>query len=113
MDLIQIRQGLQQLGRQAHNIYIEYADAKADYDSMDDQKKTFLAAIEMKYEGKQAEITRQALADDDYIDFLNKLAERRSKYLTALSAKQSLETRLMVYQSLAKCYLQDHINSQS
>lgn len=60
-----------------------YASTKAVYMQLDDLTKTVLAGIKARYEGSDAAKTTKALADEQYRNHLNGLAEARSRFLSA------------------------------
>ena len=95
-----------QIGKEIkEGAYDRYFEAKTDYENLEEQKKTMLAVYEMKYsvEGKtQSEISRSALADKEYGDWISGLNEARKAMNQAFAKVKALEARLSVYQSLNK-----------
>ena len=105
MEIQTIAQGLKAIGREiASGIYETYYEAKTEYENLDEMQKTMLAIYEMKYgeEKTQSEITRKALADSEYQDWIRGLNEARRKMNSAYAKVKSVEARTSVYQSLNK-----------
>ena len=85
-----------------NKVYIELEQrsddrAKAVYEltRLDEQKKSVLAKIELKYEAScktQTQIERNAKADEDYIKYLEGLAVAKENYLKADAHYKNLLT---------------------
>lgn len=62
----------------------ERAKAVYEYCRLDEQKKSFLAKIELSIEGAtQTEIERKAKADQSYFDYIDGLASAKEIFLRA------------------------------
>lgn len=108
MEIHQIGQGLESLGKEISNgLYEEYYDAKTEAESLEEYKKTMLAVAEIEVWSKhpdatQAEIGRRALASDSYKEYLQGLKEAQLRMNKALARVKSVESRISIYQSINK-----------
>jgi len=104
MDIITLQQAFESIGLEIKNgIYHRYYEAKSTFENLEEQKKTMLAVSEMKQlNGTQTEITRKALVDSDYLEFLEGLAQARIIMNRTFAKLKALEARLDIYRSLNK-----------
>jgi len=110
MDIQSINQGLEEVTKHAYTIYHNYANAKADFENLEEQKKNVLSAIStMKYDGSEATRRRLGESDTDYKSYIEGLNEARTKLLKTSASVKVLEVKLSCYQSLSKNYLKENL----
>lgn len=79
-----------------------YAEKRTVYENLQDMLKPVLAQCVAKYTGSEAKKEKQALADPEYLQFLDGLAEARKGYHLAWAKYENLKTQLAVAQSMNK-----------
>ena len=104
MDLPQIQQELEKLYRQVVPITETYHQAKTQKENLDGHTKTILACVSMKYEGSEAKIQRQALADEDYKSHLEALKLAVKDYNRTWALLEGLKIKMDILRSLNKNY---------
>lgn len=109
LELTQISDALESLGKEINpkegkGVYEAYYEAKTDFENIDEQKKSMLAFYEMMFldQKTQAEIGRNALACQEYKEFIDGLNEARRRMNQAFAKLKSVEARLDIYRSLNK-----------
>lgn len=109
MDIHLLQQELDLVIQHAPAINRAYAEAKGNYDRLNNFHKAELARLTNLAEGKSvAEKTNNALGSVDYHTFLEGLDEANKAYLLAFGKKNSLETKLSALQSLSKLYQREY-----
>lgn len=102
MDLQTIASQLEILFNTIDKAMNMFQEAKTDYENLNNHTKTILAQTSGKYTGSEAERTRLALADQDYITHLEALKLTRQQYNRTSALVQGLELKLKILQSLGK-----------
>lgn len=104
MDLQQIQQELEIIYKQVDEITKTYHQAKTQKENLDGHTKTILACVSMKYEGSEAKIQRQALADKRYKSHLKALKLAVEAYNRAWALLEGLRIKMDILRSLNKNY---------
>lgn len=73
---------------------IKYAETKNEYESVDDQRKPYLALISEQYEGSQSAKESKAYADPKWTALMENLAVKRLAYYKAQSEYELIKTKL-------------------
>jgi len=103
-SLQEINQRLMTLPRTAWDAFKFYAEKKEEFAAMDNQRKSMLAIYELKYSDckSQAEIQRNALADKDYKEFLDKLSVVEAEFIKAQSRVEAVKAEISILQTISK-----------
>ncbi len=103
-SLQEINQRLMTLPKVAWDAFKYYAEKKEEFTKMDNQKKSMLAAYELKYSDckSQAEIQRNALADEDYKEFVDKLSVVEAEFIKAQSRVEAVKAEISILQTISK-----------
>lgn len=81
-------------------IGMDYAIATANWEMLDESKKSVLAKIATSKEGTEAARERQARVDDEFKDYLVGVQAARSTMLNLRVKLDSLEMQFKYYQSV-------------
>ncbi len=86
------------------NIGEQWAIAKAEYEFLDEERKTVLARMASKYEGAESMRERMARQEYEYINHLKAVKEARELYLKYETYLHALDMRFDWFRSKEATY---------